>query len=274
MKLKQNSGYPTVILLPILVAFSIMLVFVVVLNPDGAEPGRQEVPVQTSHSVEKKAAPAEKPTPSKDHVLYLTFDDGPGRYTDRLLDILRENNVKATFFVTNCHPEYQDLIARVYAEGHAGGVHSYSHDYKKIYSSEKAFWQDYSAMDAVIYKQTGHHARLLRFPGGSSNAVSRKYSKGIMRRLTRQATDRGLVYVDWNAQCGDSDGIRTSYGVYRRLTREIGNSSRPQHIILCHDIKPYTVAAMDDFIKWAKANGYTFEVLSPSGFDVHQPLSN
>ena len=108
MKLKQNSGYPTVILLPILVAFSIMLVFVVVLNPDGAEPGRQEVPVQTSHSVEKKAAPAEKPTPSKDHVLYLTFDDGPGRYTDRLLDILRENNVKATFFVTNCHPEYQD----------------------------------------------------------------------------------------------------------------------------------------------------------------------
>lgn len=205
-------------------------------------------------------------------VMYLTFDDGPGPYTDRLLKILDQNNVKATFFVTNGYPKYQNCIAQEAKAGHAVGVHSYTHDYKIIYSSQKAFWNDYDKMDDIIFKQTGSHAQLMRFPGGSSNTVSRHYGKGIMTKLARDTKTRGLTYVDWNAMAGDAGEVKTASGVYNYIVKTTGKQK--QVIVLCHDIKPYTVDAMDRVIKWAKSQGYTFKTVTPGGFNVHQRIAN
>lgn len=271
MKLKFNIGYPTVAIIPLLLVFSLLLIYVIspssqAYYSSGGRPAKRQAASVTTSSSHKTAALR--------GTIYLTFDDGPDRYTDELLSILAKNHVKATFFVTNCHPKYQNCIAKEYAAGHSVGVHSYSHNYAKIYSSAQAFWNDFDAMDDIIVKETGHHAKLLRFPGGSSNLVSKKYSRGLMKKLTREADARGITYVDWNAQCGDSDGLKTRNGVYHRMICQVVHSSDRNVIVLCHDIKPYTVRAMDSFIQWAQANGYDFAVLTPGGFTVHQKLNN
>lgn len=205
-------------------------------------------------------------------VMYLTFDDGPGPYTEKLLGILEKNNVKATFFVTNAYPKYQNCIAKEAAAGHAVGVHSYTHDYKIIYSSQKAFWDDYDKMDDIIFKQTGSHAQIMRFPGGSSNTVSSHYGRGIMTKLAADTRSKGLVYVDWNAMAGDAGEVKTADGVYNYIVKTTGKQKHV--IVLCHDIKSYTVDAMDRVIKWAKSQGYSFQTVTPGGFNVHQRISN
>ena len=130
-------------------------------------------------------------------IIYLSFDDGPGPYTDRLLDILERYNVKASFFVTGLEPDYADCIGRAFREGHSIGAHSASHDYKAIYANEEAFFEDLNAVQELIHAQTGEYTALCRFPGGSSNTVSR-FNRGIMSRLTKAVTERGCRYFDWN----------------------------------------------------------------------------
>ncbi len=272
MKLKLNKAFPMALAVLLVVVWTLSLLL---LSPHSGGQGttRKAQANAATKTGTQQAAPAEVPTPA-DKTIYLTFDDGPFRYTDELLKVLADYDVKATFFVTNAHPEYRDLIAKEYKAGHAIGVHSYSHQYNKIYRSDKAFWQDFEAMDAVIYEETGEHTKLLRFPGGSSNCISAKYSKGIMTRLTEEAAHRGITYVDWNAQCGDSDGLKTGYGVWKRMVHAVSSGDQPAHIILCHDIKPYTVDAIREFIPWALKNGYHFEVLTADGYTVHHTVNN
>ena len=117
--------------------------------------------------------------------IYLTFDDGPGPYTGKLLDILDEYGVKATFFVTNQFPTYQKYIKEAYNRGHSIGIHTYSHDFK-IYSSVESYFNDLNKMSDVIKKQTGIESKIVRFPGGSSNTVSKKYKIGIMKTLANE----------------------------------------------------------------------------------------
>ena len=105
-------------------------------------------------------------------IVYLTFDDGPNAYTQNILNILNRYNVKATFFVTNQFPNNQNLIKEMYDNGHSIGIHTYSHQYKIVYNSDEAYLNDLNNMDEVIYKQTGYHTKLIRFPGGSSNTIS------------------------------------------------------------------------------------------------------
>ena len=129
--------------------------------------------------------------PLNSKIIYLTFDDGPGMYTKRILDVLEEYNVKATFFVTNQFPKYEYLIKNEYEMGHVIGVHTYSHNYKKIYSSFENYIDDVNKMNEIIKKYTGNFSNILRFPGGSSNTISRKYKKGIMTELTREVSNLG-----------------------------------------------------------------------------------
>lgn len=212
--------------------------------------------------------PAPNNGSGKGKVIYLTFDDGPGQYTDELLRVLDKYNVKATFFVTNAYPKYNYCIAKEAAAGHAIGVHTYTHNYKTIYSSTDAYWDDFNKMNDLIQAQTGHKTNFFRFPGGSSNTVSRRYKTGIMTDLVRQANERGLTYYDWNVQCGDA----SESGVYNNIIN--GVQARSTSIVLCHDVKECTVRAMDRTIKWCLDNGYTFETLSPGGFNVHHGVNN
>ena len=115
-------------------------------------------------------------------VIWLTFDDGPSsNITPKVLDILKEENIKATFFVINYTQGNEHLIKRIVDEGHTIGIHGYSHEYSKIYKSKETFMSNVYTLQDRIYKTTGVKSMYTRFPGGSSNTVSRKYCKGILR---------------------------------------------------------------------------------------------
>jgi len=224
----------------------------------------------TTKAKDKKKSEKKK----TEKVIYLTFDDGPGPYTDKLLGILEKNNVHATFFVTAQYPRYEYLIGKAYAQGNAIGVHTYSHNYSKIYKSRKAYWKDYAKMNHIVFMWTGHKTTLFRFPGGSSNTVSRKYKSGIMTTLTKASNKKDFTYVDWNVDSFDASTSKTAKQVYKSLVKGVKAQGDTPSVILCHDVKSYTVNAMNKFIKWALDNGYTFKVLSEGGYTVHHTVNN
>ena len=204
-------------------------------------------------------------TSSGNKVVYLTFDDGPGAHTQQLLDILDKYNVKVTFFVTNVNSGYENMIAKEAAAGHTVAIHSASHDYKKIYSSV-------NEMSDIIYAQTGQRPKLIRFPGGSSNTVSLKYCSGIMTTLTKAVTDQGYKYFDWNVSSGDAGGTTSTEEVYQNVVN--GMKSHNVSVVLQHDIKGFSVNAVERIIQWGLANGYTFLPLTTSTEDVHHGVNN
>ena len=205
-------------------------------------------------------------------VIYLTFDDGPAAYTDQLLGILDKYGIKATFFVTNCYPSYQYDIKKEYNAGHAVAVHTYTHNYGTIYRSPEAFWNDHERMQAVVEQQTGHRSTMMRFPGGTSNTVSRRYCRGVMSTISKQAGQRNMTFYDWNVDADDAGKTRTSDGVFNNITS--GVRYHDQSLVLCHDVKPYTVNAMDRLIKWCLQNGYTFRTCQPGGYTYHLRVAN
>lgn len=211
--------------------------------------------------------PEEEP---QEKVIYLTFDDGPSEYTGELLDLLKEYNAKATFFVVG-YKEDRQFIARAYEEGHAIGVHTYTHKYKKIYASEEAYFEDFLKTEQVIYEQTGEYTRLFRFPGGSSNTVS-KFNKGIMSRIIKHMTNMGYRYFDWNIDSGDAAGITTRSGVAKEVIN--GIKKKDFALVLQHDTKKYSVKAVEDILKWGTENGYTFLPLSLTSPGVHHGVRN
>lgn len=135
--------------------------------------------------------------------VYLTFDDGPSRYTDEILDVLAEYNVKATFFVVgDTSEEAKALYKRIINEGHSIGIHSYSHRYYEIYASEEAFFEDFYLLSDYIYDVTGVRPDICRLPGGSSNTVS----KINMAEIVNQLNVQGVTCYDWNISGGDAEG--------------------------------------------------------------------
>lgn len=202
-------------------------------------------------------------------VIYLTFDDGPSQHTLRLLDVLKKYNVKATFFVVGTAGiGYLDEIA---AGGHALAIHSDTHDYNKIYASEEAFFNDLYAIQDKIYQRTGIKTTLMRFPGGSSNMVS-KFNPGIMTRLTKAVEEKGFQYFDWNVDSKDAGGAKSADEVYYNVIN--GCRNRSASVVLQHDIHGYSVDAVERIIQWGLANGYTFEALTPNSPTAHHPVNN
>ncbi len=202
--------------------------------------------------------------------IYLTFDDGPSYYTPELLDVLAKYNVKATFFVTGNHPEYLDCIGRAYREGHSIGVHSYTHNYWNIYASEEAFFEDFQLCEDMIYQQTGAYTKLFRFPGGSSNTVS-NFNPGIMTRLTKTMTDMGYYYFDWNVLSGDAGETTDTDVVFWNVRN---GCTSDVNVVLQHDIKGFSVAAVERIIIWGLNNGYQFLPLEESSYGAHHGLNN
>lgn len=197
--------------------------------------------------------------PAKGGVIYLTFDDGPKQGTTNvILDILKEENVKATFFVTNSGPD--DLIKREFNEGHTVALHTASHDYKTVYSSVDAYFKDLQSVHDRVYRLTGYDSKIIRFPGGSSNTISRNYSKGIMTTLTKEVVNRGYHYFDWNVSSGDAGDVKNADGVYNNVIN--GLSKSRANVVLMHDIKPYTRDALKRIIQYGKTHGYTFAAIT------------
>ena len=220
-----------------------------------------------------KILPAELPETIEpdEKTIYLTFDDGPGPYTDQLLDILDKYNVKVTFFVTCLNPNYSDCIGRAYREGHSIGAHTACHDYYTVYSGEDAFFADLAQVQELIYAQTGSYTTLTRFPGGSSNTVS-NFNPGIMTRLSQAVTDSGYRYFDWNVSSGDAGETTDTDQVVENVIN--GCAGRKASVVLQHDIKDYSVNAVEQIIIWGIRNGYTFRALDMQSPSAHHGIAN
>ena len=203
-------------------------------------------------------------------VIYLTFDDGPSDYTLELLKVLDKYNVKATFFVAGTGR--LSYLAKIDAAGHAIGLHSVTHKYSEIYASEDAFFADLYGIQKIVEQQIGYKTWLMRFPGGSSNMESAKYCKGIMTKLTKSVVDQGFYYFDWNVDSDDAGGARSAEEVFRNVTN--GCAKKNNAIVLQHDIKGFSVKAVEDIIIWGLSNGFTFEKLTESSPGSHHPVNN
>lgn len=208
--------------------------------------------------------------------VYLTFDDGPGQYTKKLLEYLDRYDVKATFFVTNQFSGYQSLLGDIYSHGHKLAVHTYSHQiYRKennIYASVDAYMKDFNKMQALIEKYTGTTTNILRFPGGTNNTISRNYCKGIMTTLTKQMTAQGYFYFDWNVDSYDSRANSTTSQIISETIKQI--SSKNNAVVLMHDIHNKTVEAVPAIIEYCLQNGYTFSVLNENSPAVRYKPQN
>lgn len=207
--------------------------------------------------------------------IYLTFDDGPSAtITPKLLEILKEKNVKATFFVINHSDSLNYLIKQEYDEGHTVALHSMTHNYSKVYSSVAAYFQDLEAIKDKVESITGETSMIIRFPGGSSNTVSRHYSKGIMKTLTTEVINKGYHYFDWNVSSGDAGAAKTSSDVYQNVTQNLRKSRA--NIVLMHDFESNykTLNALSDIIDYGKANGYEFLAIDMSTAMVRHSVNN
>ena len=204
-------------------------------------------------------------------VVYLTFDDGPSAYTAHLLDILKKYDVKATFFVVGSS-ENLDILPRMQAEGHTIAAHTYSHNYKTVYSSVDAYFTDLARVQEKIVEQVGTETKLIRFPGGSSNTVSREYCRGIMTELARQVGERGYTYFDWNVSSGDAGAVYTTEAVVGNVKN--GILSQNVAVVLQHDVKDYSVAGVEEIIRWGQANGYVFLPLTERSTAPHHGIAN
>ena len=203
--------------------------------------------------------------------IYLTFDDGPRMGTTNvILDILKEENVKATFFVTMKGPD--ELIKREYDEGHTVALHSASHDYSYIYSSVDNYFNDLKIVHDRVLNITGYDSRIIRFPGGSSNTISRRYQNGIMSYLTKEVLNRSYRYFDWNISSGDAGETTDSHEVVKNVTTKLSHDK--VNVILMHDIKSYTRDALKEIIEYGKNNGYTFDKLDEHNEMVTQKVNN
>ena len=216
--------------------------------------GNEDVAVRTVEvKAKKKPKPQQSEVTPSGKVIYLTFDDGPSKYTPELLAILKKYNVKATFFVAKTG--YSHLIGDIVDQGHAIGAHTYTHDYSQIYSSDEAYFEDFNKILNLIKKESGVSTKLLRFPGGSSNTVSR-ICEGIMGRIANELVDRGYRYFDWNVDSNDAGGAKTADKVYENVINGVQN--RRVSIVLQHDTKGYSVEAVEKIIIWGLENGYKF----------------
>lgn len=185
--------------------------------------------------------------------VYLTFDDGPSDNTDEILDILKEWDVKATFFVVGKTDEHsKQMYRRIVEEGHTIALHSYSHKYSDIYSSVDNFDKDLEKLSKLIREETGVTTHFLRFPGGSSNQVS----DVDMTEFIKLTSEEGYTYFDWNVASGDATS--GSYSVQDLVDNVVtGVSNFQVSVVLMHDAsdKDSTVEALPKIIKKLKAEG-------------------
>ncbi|MBE6152786.1 MAG: DUF5011 domain-containing protein [Firmicutes bacterium] len=193
-------------------------------------------------------------------IIYLTFDDGPSNTTTKILDILKEEDIKATFFVINNYKKYDKVIKRIFDEEHTIGLHSYSHKYNEIYKSEETYFEDLEKINNKIEETIGIKSQIIRFPGGSSNTIAKKE---LMNKLIKSTKEKGYIYFDWNIASNDTSHI-SSKRIYNKVISQLEKYKYNTNIILMHDFSNNnkTVKALKEIIKYGKENGYRFEKIT------------
>ncbi|HAQ40754.1 MAG TPA: hypothetical protein DCM73_07950 [Clostridiales bacterium] len=189
---------------------------------------------------------------------FLTFDDGPSaNVTPLVLDILDDYGIKATFFVLGCMGEKNGAVLNdINSRGHSIGIHSYSHNFKELYKSEKSFLNELKLSEDVLRQNLGDEfsTRLFRFPGGSFEDYKTQFVKAL--------NDKGYVSVDWNAVTGDAESKNPTHEMLlERLKNTVENKNKI--VVLMHDsaAKQVTAEALPDIIEYLISQGYRFAVL-------------
>lgn len=207
-----------------------------------------------------KSAPAVNAAPASykktEKIVYLTFDDGPSDLTLEVLDILKREDVKGTFFVVGKEAETRpEIINRIDEEGHTIGNHSYNHRYEELYGHFQEFWGQIKRTEEIIRLITGERPQLVRAPGGTAGHFDEVYFQ-----LMKQG---GYHVFDWNVDSGDSRyrGVPAKDIVKGATTKVSGN----EVIVLLHDGNGHaeSIKALPDIISHYKKQGYAFEALSP-----------
>lgn len=197
---------------------------------------------------------------SEEKRVFLTFDDGPSKkVTIPILDLLKQENIKATFFTLGSRIEfYPEIVEREYKEGHYVANHGYSHNYSSIYSSTDAVLDEYNKTEQLIKNAIGdqnYSSHLFRFPGGSKGG---KY-KDIKNEAVNVLNENNILHVDWNALNGDSEGKKTREDMMQYLKETIGNKQNV--VILMHDAgdKTLTYEMLPEVIAYLREQGYSFK---------------
>lgn len=196
---------------------------------------------------------------SEEKQVYLTFDDGPSKdITPQILDILKEYNIKATFFVLGARVDlYPDTLKREFNEGHYIANHGYSHEYSKIYQNRDTVFDEYNRCEDSIRNALGldYHSFLFRFPGGSRGG---RY-ESVKAEARQLLEEYGFAYTNWNCLTGDAAGNKTKDACIQEMLESKGNQN--SIILLMHDAndKSQTVEALPEIIQYYKNEGYTFK---------------
>lgn len=209
--------------------------------------------------------------------IYLTFDDGPStQITSQILDILKSKNIQATFFIVDYdyNSEKEELVKREINEGHTVGLHGTSHDYSAIYTSLENLENNFITLQEKVFNSTGYKPTIVRFPGGSSNTVSKKYCKGIMSQAVQTISELGFTYFDWNIESGDAGSVKSASEVFENVT----SSLREGHVnlVLMHDSynKTYTLEALESIIDYGLEHGYEFKPITSETPQITHHVAN
>lgn len=213
---------------------------------EGSNTGKYDAPPTTeSESVSVKSK----------YKVYLTFDDGPSEHTDEILDVLKANDVKATFFVVyNPDKSLWPMYKRIVDEGHTLAMHSYTHVYEDIYESRMSFEEDVTLIHDFLYEQTGVDCKYYRFPGGSSNSVS----DVDIQELIGYLYEGGITYYDWNSLSEDSVDLSLTPEELNENVMSSVRSNTEDSIVLLHDLtdNPNTAEGLQELIDSLREEGY------------------
>lgn len=213
--------------------------------------------------------PEKQISPNK--TIFLTFDDGPSARTGEVLDILKQKNVKATFFVVgNTSVAGKDYMKRIVEEGHTIAPHTFTHNFKSIYSSVEAYLNDFNKIYTLIYETTGLKPTIFRFAGGSKNSFNKNNYREIIAEMTR----RGFDYYDWNLSTGDA-AKKSLTPAEKCLSNVLNYSAKYNNaVVLMHDAQPKTttVQALPALIDGLRNQGFSFQKLSNEIYPVPHSL--
>lgn len=200
-------------------------------------------------------------------IIYLTFDDGPSyKVTNKVLDILKENEVKATFFlIGNQIKDKEDVVKRIYNEGHSIGLHTYTHNFRKIYCNEDRFIQEMMFCRSEIQEVIGIAPNIIRFPGGSYKHLSKSYLKKLH--------DNNFRVYDWNMD--NCDGLNPKIQPYNLYAKAVKGSDKLDNVILllhCTDMNKNTCKALPKIINYYKSQGYEFKIITDETAELYFPI--
>nr|WP_243156209.1 polysaccharide deacetylase family protein [Clostridium sp. C2-6-12] len=200
-------------------------------------------------------------------IIYLTFDDGPSsKVTNKILDTLKENNVNGTFFlIGNQIKGKEEIVKRIYKEGNSIGLHSYTHNYKKIYSNEDAFIKEMFDCRNEVKRVVGISPNIIRFPGGSS----KRLSKSLLNKLH----EKKLKVYDWNLD--NCDGLKPKTSPEELFEKAIEGKGKKKKIVLllhCGDVHENTYKALNKIIKYYQSKGYEFRTITEETAELYFPI--